>query len=83
MQAGAVVFFNLFDGQGFLAEARELNKLFLNLLQAFLPLTVGDLRLYSDLAAKTMPFVQSLNVGNLSPEARNLLSKDFQMIHRT
>ncbi len=32
MQAGAVVLFYLLDGQGFLAEARELNKFFLNLL---------------------------------------------------
>jgi hypothetical protein len=65
------------------AQVRELDKLFLNLLQPFLPLDMSDLRLRSVLAPKTMPIIQCLNVGNLRPKTRNLFPKDFNVIHRT
>lgn len=82
MKPRAVVFLHLFDGQSFVAEFRKLDKLFLNLLKTFLTLSVSDLRLRSSRAAEAMLFVQSLNIGDLRPQAGNLFAKNFQMIHR-
>ena len=60
---------------------RKLDKLFLNLLQPFLPLDMGDLRLCSVLDPKAIPIVQRLDVRNLRPKTRNLFPKDFNVIH--
>ena len=81
MQPGAVIFSHLFDRQSFVAQVRELDKLFLNLLQPFLPLDMSDLRLWSLLATKTVLIIQHLDVPNLRPKTRNLFPKNFKMIH--
>jgi hypothetical protein len=83
MPPRAVIFSYLFDRQSFVAQVRELDKLFLNLLQPFVPLDMSDLRLCSVLAPKAMPIIQCLNVRNLRPKTRNLFPKDFNVIHRT
>ena len=83
MQPGAVIFSHLCDGQSFVAQVRKLDKLFLNLLQPFLPLDMGDLRLCSVLDPKAIPIIQRLNVRNLRPKTRNLFPKDFNVIHGT
>ncbi len=82
MPPGAVIFSHLFDGQSFVAYVRELDKLFLDRLQPFLPLYMSDLRLCSVLAPKAIPIIQRLNVRNLGPKTRNLFPKDFNLIHR-
>ena len=83
MQPGAVIFSHLCDGQSFVAQVRKLDKLFLNLLQPFLPLDMGDLRLCSVPNPKAIPIIQRLNVRNLRPKTRNLFPKDFNVIHGT
>ena len=81
MQPGAMILSHLCDGQSFVAQARELDKLFLNLLQPFLPLDMTDLRLRPMLAPKAIPIIQRLNVRNLRPKTRNLFPKDCDVIH--
>ena len=83
MQPGAVILSHLCDGQSLVAQVRKLDKFFLNLLQRFLPLDMGDLRLCSVLDPKAVPIIQGLNVRNLRPKTRNFFPKNCNVIHRT
>ena len=78
-----MIFSDLCDGQGFVAKASELDKLFLNLLQPFLPLDMSDLRFRPVLASKAISIIQRLNVRNLRPKTRDLFPKDCNVIHRS
>jgi hypothetical protein len=78
-----VTFSDLRDGQSFVAQVRKLDKLFLNLLQPFLPLDMRDLRLCSVLDPKAIPIIQRLNARNFGAKTRNLFPKECNVIHRT
>jgi hypothetical protein len=77
MHAGTVLFFALFDGEDFASKARELEKLFLDLLQTFLALAVSDLRLSALAIAKAVKVVQYLNLCNFRPKTADLFAKNL------
>jgi hypothetical protein len=81
MQPGAMLFPHLLNRKSFMSEFGELDKLFLNLLQSFLPVAVSDVGFCSSLASKPILFIQLLNASDFRPETRNLSSKNFKMIH--
>lgn len=72
---------HLLKRKSLLAEVRELDKLFLNLLQPFLPVTMSDVGFRSLLVSKAILFIQLLDVCNLRSKTPNLFPKNFKMIH--
>ena len=76
-----MLLFRLLDRNRLAAEPRQLNEFFLNLLQPFLPLAVGNFGFSAVLATKAVPLIGRLDVGNLRPETRNFFSKDDKVIH--
>jgi hypothetical protein len=78
MQARAVLFFSLFDRENAPAQACQLAKFLLDLLQPFEPLAVGHLSLGA-IAVATLgapvETVQLLDVRDLSAKTRNLFTK--------
>jgi hypothetical protein len=76
-----MLFPHLLNRKSSVTELGELDKLFLNLLQSFLPVAVSDVGFCSLLASKPILFIQLLNVRDFRPKTRNLFPKNFKMIH--
>ena len=76
-----MLFPHLLNRKSFVTELSELDKLFLNLLQSFLPVAVSDVGFRFLLASKPIAFIQLLNVSDFRPKTRNLFPKNFKMIH--
>jgi hypothetical protein len=76
MQASAVHFPHLFCRNNFATKVCESNKLMLDRLQPFAPLSVSDLSICSIPAVTPKLLIQPLNVSYLFPETRNLVPKN-------
>jgi hypothetical protein len=71
--------FDLFGRNTSPAEVSKLPEFLLDCLQSFTSLSVSDLNKCSMPAA--VPLIQLVNAGDLHSEARNLGSKNSQIIH--
>ena len=76
-----MLFPHLLNRKSLVTELGELDKLFLNLLQSFLPVGVCDVGFRFLLDSKPIAFIQLLNVSDFRPKTRNLFPKNFKMIH--
>ena len=75
MQPRAVRFPHLFCRDNFATKVGKSNKLMLDGLQAFIPLSVSDLSLCSIPASTPKLLIQLLNVCDLNSESLNLFPK--------
>lgn len=76
-----MLFPHLLERKSLLTEVRELDELFLNLLQPFLPVTMSDIGFRSLLISKPILFIQLLDLCDLRSKTRNLFPKNLKMIH--
>jgi hypothetical protein len=85
MQARAMLFLALFEGDDFVAQVGELSQFVLDFLQPFLSLTVSDLGLNlvaALISRSSILGMQFHKVCDLAAETRNLFAKHFDVIHK-
>ncbi len=81
VQSGAMFLHPLFHRQDLVPQLSQLVQLLLNLLQAFMSLTVGNLGVGQIPASQSILLVQFLNLGDFDPEPAYLVAENFEMIH--